>query len=186
MHRAAFRALGLPHRYDAIRASADELPGVVDRIRTGALDGLNVTVPYKQRVLALVDVLDPSVQKLGAANTLVRRQDGRIAAHNTDAPALAAEIQRLGGASWTDARALVLGSGGAARSAVAALGSLGIGEIVVRARAFADADRARAFAATIPFPVETQVWSASAVSEEQTRILVQATSSGMQGADPGE
>jgi shikimate dehydrogenase len=189
MHGAALRALGLPHTYEAIRATAEELPGVLARVRAGALDGLNVTVPHKERVLSLVDALDESARVAGAANTVVRRPDGRLAAHNTDAPALAAEIARLrGGAPFpAGARGLVLGSGGAARGAIAALGvHLGLRDVVVRARSFADAARREAFAASAPCPVTLEPWGASARGEAQTLAVVQATSAGMRGADPGE
>lgn len=188
MQAAAMRALGLPHTYEAVRATADELPRVVGMLREGLYDGLNVTVPHKERVLALVDALDASARVAGAANTLVRGDGGRLVAHNTDAPALAAEIQRIAGlTSWPpEARALVLGSGGAARAAIVALGMhLGFREIAVRARAFADSARMQAFATTAPCPVATEPWAASPAAERRTAIVVQATSAGMRGADPG-
>ncbi|HTB72329.1 MAG TPA: shikimate dehydrogenase, partial [Polyangiaceae bacterium] len=101
MQGAAMRALGLPHTYEAVHATADELPGVVARLRAGEFDGLNLTVPHKERVLALVDSLDESARVAGAANTLVRADGGRLVAHNTDAPALAAELARLAGSrTW--------------------------------------------------------------------------------------
>ena len=189
MQAAAMRALGLPHTYEARRATADELRDVVSMLRDGVYDGLNVTVPHKERVLSLADVLDPSAQLAGAANTLVRGDDGRIVAHNTDAPALAAELRRLSSDSsfGPGARALVLGSGGAARAAVVALGvHLGVGEIAVRARAFANAVRRDAFGATTPCPVTLEDWTPSARGEERTTAVVQATSAGMRGADPGD
>jgi shikimate dehydrogenase len=188
MQSAALRALGLPHTYEALRVTVDELPRIVELLRGGTYDGLNVTVPHKERVLSLVDVLDASAKVAGAANTLVRRDDGRVAAHNTDAPALAEELRGLRpGLPWIDARALVLGAGGAARAAVAALGvHLGARDIVVRARAFADAARRDAFVTTAPCAVSPQPWRASAESEARTVAVVQATSAGMLGADPGE
>jgi shikimate dehydrogenase len=188
MHAAAYRALGLPHAYEAIRATADELPAVVARVRGGSLEGINVTVPHKERVLSLVDDLDESARVAGAANTLVRGANGRLVAHNTDAPALAAELRALGGsaADWPSIRALVLGSGGAARAAVAALGvHLGVRDIAVRARAFGDRARRDAFLATAPCPVTLQPWMPDPESEALTRALVQATSAGMHGADSG-
>jgi len=189
MQRAAFRALGLPHTYEAVRVTADELPHFVATLRDGAYDGINVTVPHKERVLSLVDNLDTSARVAGAANTLVRGVDGRIVAHNTDAPALAAELKRLAGPAlpWSGLRALVLGSGGASRAAIAALGvNLGVREIIVRARAFGDPARTETFVATAPCPVTPQPWRASPTSEAQTLAVVQATSAGMHGADPGE
>jgi len=189
MHAAAYRALRMPHAYEAIRATADELPAVVARLRSGSLDGINVTVPHKERVMGLADALDATAGVAGAANTLVRDPGGRVVAHNTDAPALAIELRRLAGphAAWSEMRALVLGSGGAARAAIVALGvNLGVRDIVVRARAFADAARRSAFLASAPCPVAAQEWEASPASEETTRALVQATSAGMQGMGGGE
>jgi shikimate dehydrogenase len=190
MHAAAFRALGLPHTYERVHAAADRLPAVVDELRRGAFEGLNVTVPHKERVLALVDALDETARVAGAANTLVRREDGAIVAHNTDAPALAAELRRLGDAPVAPAAGragLVLGSGGAARAAIVALGvHLKAAPVAVRARAFADAARRDAFAASAPCPIEAQPWAPSPGSEARTFALVQATSAGMHGAAPGD
>ena len=75
MQGAAMRALGLPHTYEALHATASELPGVIARLRDGTYDGLNVTVPHKERVLSLVDALDESARVAGAANTIVRGDD---------------------------------------------------------------------------------------------------------------
>ena len=189
MHAAAFRALGLPHTYEAVRATPAELPTVVNALREGRYDGLNVTVPHKQSVLSLVDVLDEGARVAGAANTLVRRADGAIVAHNTDAPALAAEVIRIAGPArrWPQARALVVGSGGTARAAVVALGVyLGVRDIVARARSFSDRSRREAFLATLPCPVTAQPWEPWPSSEARTTALIQATSAGMHGADPGE
>jgi shikimate dehydrogenase len=189
MQGAALRALGLPHTYDAVRATADELPGVVARLREGEYDGLNVTVPHKVRVLSLVDALDESARVAGAANTLVRGPGGRLVAHNTDAPALAAELARLAGSrAWpANGCGLVLGAGGAARAAIVALGvHLGIGEVAVRARAFADPARRDAFVRTAPHPVTAEPWAPSGAREARTIAIVQATSAGMRGADGGQ
>ena len=174
MHAAAFRALGLPHTYEAVRTTVAQLPGVIAELRSGAYGGLNVTVPYKEKVLALVDVVDESARAMRAANTLVRASDGRVLAYNTDAPALAEELRALvGPVDLTGTRALVLGSGGAARAAASALRThLGVGEVIVRARSGGD--------------FTTQPWRGSRETEASMRFVVQATSAGMQGADPGE
>jgi len=189
MQGAAFRALGLPHTYEAIRATAEDLPDLVAKLRDGTFHGFNVTVPHKERVLALADERDESARVAGAANTLVRTADGRVVAYNTDAPALAAEIAALVPAGHTLAggRGLVLGSGGAARAAIVALRSyLGVSEIAVRARGFADAERGQAFAKGAPGPVVAEPWQPSPVDERRTLAIVQATSAGMRGADDGD
>ena len=173
MHAAAYRALGLPHTYEAARVTAEDLPAVVQALREGAYDGLNVTVPHKASALALADDASPDAKAIGAANALAR-VDGRVVAYNTDAPALALEIAALAGArDLSGRRALVLGSGGAARAALAALrGHLGIDDVVLRARTQRDLGAGP----LLPSPE----------SEATTAVIVQATSAGMRGADPGD
>jgi shikimate dehydrogenase len=189
MHAAAFAALGLPHAYEAIRATEGDLPRCVEKLRAGDYEGMNVTVPHKQRILALVDAVDESAKTVGCANTLVRQPGGRIVAHNTDVPALAQELEALAGpdSSWHDVEALVLGAGGAARAAVAALGCrLCARRVVVRARRFSDEMSAKRFVDSVPCPVTTEPWARSARTESRTLAVVQATSAGMQGAGPGQ
>src|SRR5688500_5052443 len=103
MHAAAYRALKLPHTYEAIRVTPEDLAGKVRELRDASWGGFNVTVPHKRRILEHVDAVDPTARIAGAANTLVRAPDGRIVAYNTDAPALAEEIRTLApeiGAAW--------------------------------------------------------------------------------------
>ena len=186
MHAAAYRALGMPHDYVALRADAGDLPALVQQLRDGLYDGFNVTVPHKRAVLDLVDSVAPSADAVGAANSLVREPSGKIVAHNTDVAALAQEIARLGPefrpGSWR--HALVLGSGGAARAAMTALAvDLGVSLIVVRTRS-------PQTSALVPKGVDP----ARIVLERLTDlpegrdfdVVVQATSAGMTGADPGD
>jgi shikimate dehydrogenase len=201
MHSAAYAALGLPHVYQPIRAAADDLPALVQLLREGRYDGLNVTVPHKRRILAHVDAIDSSASLVGAANTLVRQPDGRIVAHNTDMPAIAEELCRLApdvqrGEGWRAAHALVLGSGATARSAVMALAcDLSVAKITVRGRSFQDGSKRDAFRAEIEerlaafraaAEIRLEPWAASAATERSVTAIVQATSAGMDGADPGE
>lgn len=98
-------------------------------VRDGAWRGLNVTIPYKRRAAELADERSPRVERLGAANTLVRREDGSILAENTDVLGffwmLARFCRRELGSSVSEAlgsrKALVLGSGGASRAVRLAL-----------------------------------------------------------------
>jgi shikimate dehydrogenase len=185
MQGAALRALGLPHTYEARRTTPAELAGVIQDLREGTFSGLNVTIPHKTRVLELVDAVDASALATGAANTLVRDDRGRIVAHNTDAPALQAELVALAALAADPsrlhgARALVLGSGGAARAASVACDRLGL-DVVVRARTHPSG---AGFELRPGFPAR-QAWAADPASEAATLVVVQATSAGMSGADPG-
>ncbi len=108
MHNAAFAALGLDWRYEALELEPHELRDAVRELDAGA----NVTIPYKLDVMALCDELEAEAVSI---NTLVRRPDGTIYGSSTDGLAVTSAVRALG------ARALVLGDGGAARAVVAAL-----------------------------------------------------------------
>ena len=118
MQNAAFRALELDGSYTLRDVAPNELREAVADLRGPGLHGANVTIPHKLAVVAVLDALDPSAERLGAVNTIVREGE-RLIGHNTDLPALAAELHELVGPS--PGRVVVLGAGGAARAAEAAL-----------------------------------------------------------------
>lgn len=91
--------------------------------------GLNVTIPYKKAVIPYCDELSDTAKRLGAVNTLVRR-NGKLIGHNSDYFGFQSMIERSG-VSVNDKKALVLGSGGASATAVAVLGELGANVIVI-------------------------------------------------------
>lgn len=207
MHAAAYRALGLEHEhtYDRIDTPPDQLAHRVSELRHHDLDGLNVTVPHKAAVLGLVDHVAPTAKAIGAANTLVRNTDGSITAHNTDAPALAEEIERLfrtrpetrlTNGRLTNRSAVVIGSGGAARAAVFALGMIGVTHVTIRARRPLEgaATIARAGTDARSSEIETRgaspiVLPAALLAPERERedlgVIVQCTTAGMEHGAPG-
>jgi shikimate dehydrogenase len=148
MHNAAFRSLGLPHTYEALDVTAEDLPAVVRRIRDGSVLGANVTVPHKETVMTLVDTWDGPTAEIGAANTLSRTPDGkRVLASNTDAVGFAFATRNL---ALDGARVLLLGAGGAARAVLVALLVRGA-HVSIANRSD---ERARTLARAIPHPVD--------------------------------
>ncbi|MGZ8474655.1 MAG: shikimate dehydrogenase family protein [Candidatus Limnocylindria bacterium] len=124
MHNAAFAAIELDARYELRDVGADALHAEVEALRAEDRLGANVTKPHKVTICELVDELGPEVERLGAANTIVR-VGGRLVARNTDLPALAAELPS------GVCHAVVLGAGGASRAVVDALVAAGCEEVVV-------------------------------------------------------
>jgi len=118
MHSAAFRALGLPHRYVPAHVPAERLAEAVRRAAMSGYGGVNLTVPHKQAVMALCDEIGPEARRIGAVNTLVF-PGGRIVGHNTDGRGFAAAVRQL--STEPVQEAMVLGSGGAARAVVDAI-----------------------------------------------------------------
>ena len=95
---------------------AKTLKDLMHCVREIPLHGLSVTMPYKQSILAHLDNTDAHTTKIGACNTVVRGQDGKLYGFNTDAAGVVRPLeQRL---SIEHAKVLVLGAGGAARAAV--------------------------------------------------------------------
>ncbi|MCY0991406.1 shikimate dehydrogenase [Nannocystis sp. ILAH1] len=119
MHAAAFAALGLPHRYLAFHVAPERLAEAVRGARALGFGGLNLTVPHKQAALALCDDLGPEARRIGAVNTLVFA-GGAIVGHNTDGRGFAAAVRELS-SNHVLKKAMVLGSGGAARAVVDAI-----------------------------------------------------------------
>lgn len=195
IHQAAYRELGLPHRYELLDI-ADEtaLAAAFGELRTGAIAGANVTVPWKKAALARADRADASAADVGAANVLARGTDGAIVAYNTDVRALADELTRL---VRSPERALVLGAGGAALATVAAARLAGAREIAVTARRFTAGTPPESWpgapallrlgASALPWPTAPDS-ELGPVFEAATRaeLVIQATSAGMHGADPGD
>jgi len=124
LHAAALRSVGLEGEYKLYPIAPDDpvgLPQLLGRVRSGELQGLNVTIPHKQMVIPFLDELSPSARAIGAVNTIYKK-DGKLVGHNTDAPGFAVDLQRsLGVDINVGFGALVLGTGGAARAVVYAL-----------------------------------------------------------------
>jgi len=95
---------------------AKSLKDLLACVREIPIHGLSVTMPYKEAVLRYLDNTDPYTLKIGACNTVVRAQDGKLYGFNTDAAGVVRPLQQR--LELENSRILVLGAGGAARAAV--------------------------------------------------------------------
>lgn len=102
-------------------AAITDFPGLLDQ--QPGLEGLNVTIPYKEAILPYLDSISPEAREIGAVNT-IRIREGRLEGFNTDAYGFRESLKPLLKASMKEA--LVLGSGGASRAVVYALRQLGV------------------------------------------------------------
>lgn len=103
---------------------------VGDFLKNGNFTGLNVTIPYKKDVIPYLSQLSPVAKRLGAVNTIVRRQDGSLIGHNTDYFGFRYLVERSG-LTVSGKKVLVLGSGGASNTAVAVLRELGAQVVII-------------------------------------------------------
>jgi shikimate dehydrogenase len=123
LHQTALAEAGLNGKYELYPVSPlpegqKDLEALLNRLRSGELQGLNVTIPHKHSVISLVDDLTPSAAAMGAVNTLIMKS-GRLVGDNTDAPGFWGDLSHL--PIQNAKSALVLGAGGAARAVVYAL-----------------------------------------------------------------
>lgn len=132
MHGAALAHYGIQAGYHAVDLAPDEVTRFISWMNRDEFLGTNVTIPYKQTLVGVVDSLDPTVEAIGALNTIVKR-DGKIRGYNTDIPGFSYPLERYRD-ELESGMAVVFGTGGASRAVCYALRKLGISEIVMVSR----------------------------------------------------
>ena len=180
MHNAAFHALGLPNLFLPLEVTEEsELTALVAPAGRGELDelglkvgGFAITMPWKEAVLPLCDVVAPRAQRAGAVNTVLPRM-GKVLADCTDMDGITAGLLAAG-VEVGGRRAVVLGSGGAARAAAVALDLAGAQVFLV------GRDRSRTAAAAR----RTGVTTGGTDHASQCQVLVNATPAGRDGDIP--
>ena len=139
MQNRAFAALGLDWVYVPFPVSRAGLPRAVAGLAALGVAGFNVTIPHKVAIMPLLERVSPEAELIGAVN-VVALQDGVLVGYNTDGCGLLEALRRDFGFSPAGRSILVLGAGGAARGAVAALGSAGAASIALANRSVAPAE----------------------------------------------
>ena len=114
IHNTVFAACGRDAVYLPITVPKDKLSSAVDVLRS-CFAGFNVTIPYKERIMPLLDEIDAAARACGAVNT-VENRNGRLIGHITDGLGMLSALER-GGVRTHGVHALILGGGGAARVA---------------------------------------------------------------------
>jgi shikimate dehydrogenase len=173
MHEAALRAAGIPGRYVAVRVESAHLHDVAREFRDGGMRGVNVTIPHKESVIALLDHVSEEARAIGAVNTIVI-DGGRLSGFNTDAAGFMRALSTLGGDA-SPRRSVVFGSGGSARAVAYALARAGGSVAVVSRNPTRAAEWVRALGSQAR-PVSV---SHSAATIREAECLVNATPLGM-------
>lgn len=128
MHNAAFAALGLNWRYLAFEVDPKNLRAAIEGARALNLAGLNLTVPHKLLAVDMVDELDTSAKTWGAVNT-IKFENGRAIGFNTDAEAIVTSLREDLKVELRGAKVLLLGAGGAGRTAALKLAAENVAEL---------------------------------------------------------
>jgi len=179
LQRHWLKNLGISGYYIPMDVSPENLAQVLDSLPKAGFVGVNVTVPHKERVMELAHQITDRAALIGAANTLVFRDDGTIHADNTDGYGFIENL-RQGALDWvpTAGPAAILGAGGAARAVVSALLDAGVPEILISNRT-----RLRAEVLQKNFGKRVKVvnWMQAGNMLEEAATVVNTTSLGMIG-----
>src|SRR5437899_1969563 len=141
----AFAAAGIDgfyHLIDVDRLPGRTLPQLLDAIKAAGFAGANITYPFKQDIIALLDAVDPTAMQTGAINTVLIAGDGRTTGYNFDRPGWRNSFaESFGRASAKGASVVQIGAGGAGHAVAFALMDLGVAQLAIH-----DLDHARAAA----------------------------------------
>ncbi|KAB1192237.1 shikimate dehydrogenase [Haloferax sp. MBLA0076] len=174
MHEAAYEATGVDARYVTFEPELDAIADAIAGADALGIAGVNVTIPFKQDVLALVDP-DPLAERIGAVNTIDFGPDGPVG-YNTDAAGVTRSLERHG-VEIDGSSAVVVGAGGAGRAAAFALSDSGATVHVANRTA----EKATELAAAVPGATGGGLDTLERVGDAD--ILVNATSVGMDAPD---
>ncbi len=179
LHSYWLKRYGIKGHYIPIDIAPVDLPDLIRTLPRLGFVGCNVTIPHKEAILQIADIVTDRAALIGAANTLIFRKDGKIHADNTDGSGFIANL-RQNAPHWAPASgpAVVLGAGGAARAVVAALIEVGVPEIRLANRTRPRADALRSdFGAKVH--VHEWVQAGNLLSDAVT--VINTTSLGMTG-----
>ena len=179
LHNAWIEAAGLNAVYAPFAPTAHGFRALVDGLRGGVIRGVNVTIPFKEEALAAADTASDRARLAGAANLLLFGADGTIHADNTDGLGMLLALGlQAPGFDVTAGPAVILGAGGAARGAAAALALANAPAVRILNRTV---ERAGVLARDIGGPV-TVATADDALAD--ANLVVNATSLGL-GGGPG-
>ncbi len=131
MHNAAIKSLELDLVYIAIPCKNEDFQIVINALKRINCKGLNITIPFKEKAFNLCDEISPVAEKIKAINTLKVNQNLEWSGTNTDVDGFIYPIKHF---DLVGKKSIVIGSGGAARSAVQGLIDLKLSEILVISR----------------------------------------------------
>lgn len=172
MHNRAFAHMKLNMSYVAFKVPHDSLPEAIEGMKALYIRGANVTIPFKEEALKLVDQVNPLAQKVGAINTIVIK-NGQSYGYNTDVCGIRFATGKLNPEKDS---VLILGAGGVARSAAIAMDLEGFSRIFISNRTESRAEK-MAQEIDVNSTLETIPWGEV---PDETSLIVNATSLGME------
>ncbi|MGP4061637.1 shikimate dehydrogenase [Halobacillus sp. H74] len=140
IHEQLMKQQGVQGKYDLLEIHPDKFDEEISSLKEKGLDGFNVTVPFKEKIIPHLDAIDESALHLGAVNTVKRTENGWIG-YNTDGSGFVHSLKnRFPDIFQSGSKALLLGSGGAARGIYEALTGSGMDSVDIANRTIGRAE----------------------------------------------
>lgn len=181
LQQAAFDALGIEAVYEPMDRPLIELPEAIAGLRGDDFLGANITVPFKERVVPMVDRTTEEAHATGAVDTITR-EGSKLIGHNTDVQGFRPALEALVGKQRLPKAAVVLGAGGGARAAVYGLITSGFQHVIVFNRHLHRGEAlVKHFARSAAhMELKAKPWHESVLEAElsRTKVLVNASSVG--------
>jgi shikimate dehydrogenase len=179
LHQHWLKTYGIKGFYIPMDVASTDLERVIRTLPKMGFVGVNVTIPHKEAILSIADLITDRAILIGAANTLIFREDGKIHADNTDGYGFIENLKN-GAQHWSakSGPAAVLGAGGAARAVITSLLDAGVPEILLSNRTRVRAEKLRS-----DFGNRVQIfdWVRAGNMLENASLVVNTTSLGMLG-----
>ena len=179
LHGHWLRKYAIKGHYIPMDIAPQDLESTIQMLRKMGFVGLNVTLPHKEAVLELADLVTDRAKLIGAANTLIFRKDGKIHADNTDGYGFMQNLLQSA-PKWNPRAgpAMVLGAGGAARAVLASFIDIGVPEILLTNRT---RERAEQLKADFGDKITVVDWVQAGNAMEGVNAVINTTSLGMVG-----
>ncbi|VEI07805.1 shikimate dehydrogenase [Kurthia zopfii] len=180
MHNSWFSQMEIDATYIPIQVIEEDLDRAVSSMNLLGISGFNVTIPHKEKIIPLLDILDPMAEKMGAVNTVVRLEDGRLKGFNTDGLGFVRSLEEVVGDQLKSEEVLIIGAGGAARGIAFALETLGYSHLTICNRTVE-----KAVAICSELEQKAAAISLQQASEQlnQFKIIIQTTPAGLKNGD---
>ncbi|OGC03818.1 shikimate dehydrogenase [candidate division WOR-1 bacterium RIFOXYA12_FULL_43_27] len=130
MHNAAYKELGLDFEYLLKDTAPGELKAQIEKFKAENVAGFNVTIPYKEKIMPLLDEITPLAEKIGAVNT-VKNENGKLIGYNTDGPGFLESLKDDAGFNPAGKKVVILGAGGAGRAIAVTLAEDNASSIII-------------------------------------------------------
>lgn len=184
MQNAAIDERGIDYVYVPFPVEPDFLGQAVEGLRRLGVWGFNVTIPHKSSIIPFLDRISPEAELCGAVNTVCREGD-LLVGYNTDGTGFLSSVKEDLDHDPRGSSVLLLGAGGAARGAIAALASTGVTQIVVanrtREKGESLVERFQSVFPEVRFTISSLAAEELAGHLREADLLVNTTSVGMNG-----